>query len=311
MDFTRLNKPFFLKSKPRIVVSGATGWLGRSLVTLLVKNYGVKNSELLLMASKDTQIHIDKAVFPVYAMKIDSIEKFAPSVFFHLACVTKDNLKKISKDVFLEKNHRILEFATEVISLESIENVMITSSGAAVRFAKEQGSRDFDPYGFFKNFEENHFQKLVGSNLLTIRPWSLTGGLINKYSEYALSDMILQAEQTNSIVVRASNMVLRRYASADQFLQVALQLMGTENQLVLDSGGPLTDLVQLAHVVSRALDTNSRVLFNIDEELPYDDYFSKSYLYESLIQEMNMIPQTIEQQVIETIRGMKARRGSF
>ena len=240
-------------------------------------------------------------------MKIDLVKSFAPNVFFHLACVTQDKLRAISKEIFLEENYRIFEFAIDVISLKSIEFVMTTSSGAAVRFVRGSGSKDLDPYGFFKNFEENHYQNISDRNILIMGPWSLTGGHINKLSEYAISDMISQAEETKSIIVRAPNMVLRRYAGAEQFLQVAIAMMGIQDKLVLDSGGPLTDLVHLAHVVSRVLKTNSRIFFEVNDELQSDDYFSTSYLYESLLQEMNMIPMTIEQQVAETIRGMKKR----
>ena len=81
------------------------------------------------------------------------------------------------------------------------------------------------------------------------RVWSVSGPHVQHPSNYALSDFILQAQDTGRVLVSSPSRVIRSYASVDDVLALALaSLSGGSGQF--DTGGAVIEVGDLAHEVA-------------------------------------------------------------
>jgi nucleoside-diphosphate-sugar epimerase len=144
-------------------------------------------------------------------------------------------------------------------------------------------------------------------NLLISRIFNISGGNINKFETFAITQMIKSAIDHKYIKVFADHQVFRRYADIGQLTRLVLQLLKSDFNGVFDSGGPLIEMRELADRIKKVIDPSVKLEFTaINTKSTSDNYYSRSDQYEILLnQYLGEKPIEIEDQISNTFNYIK------
>lgn len=146
----------------RLVVTGASGWLGRTLVGMLHRS----EVDLFLVGSYSRHEDFFGTSLKVNEFNLEEIRKFAPTAIFDFGFVTREKETEFGLDRYLEVNNLLIERALKVFELPSVIFGLFTSSGAAAtpNFDESMMCED-NPYGFLKRKTEisssKHLESLI------------------------------------------------------------------------------------------------------------------------------------------------------
>lgn len=282
----------------RVVITGATGWLGRTLVSLLAQS----KIDLYLVGSRKRAFEFGDVVRLVNEFDIEQIRDFEPTALFDFAFVTREHCESLGIEKYVETNNSLINSALEIFRLPSVTHGLFTSSGAAVppHFDETLGI-EANPYGYLKRQTErlvDRATKILGKRSMVIRPWSLSGPLTAKLDAFAFSSFIHQSSK-GRIEVRSKFPVLRRYVSADDFLAVSISLLYSENNLEspFDSGGELISAVDLAVLIAGSCEAQVEVIAKVNPDLDADSYFSDNSSWQFYCQQLDYTPETLAEQI--------------
>jgi nucleoside-diphosphate-sugar epimerase len=275
-----------VKTKQRFVITGASGWLGRTLVLLLNE----AGHDLLLVGSHARTISVDGEKFPVAKFDLSLIEKFKPTVLIDFAFVTREHLDDISEVAYRKVNEGLINQALDIFALPSVKYAMYTSSGAAVYLKRRTEELALEA------------AERLDKKVVVIRPWSLSGTMVTKEYEFAFSSFIRQSFG-GEIHVKSPNPVSRRYVSAEDFLAVALAKLFSESGAfeVLDSGGELISLVQLAQKVADSQTHDVSVVSHQSSSEVKDNYYSNNEQWSRECEALGFYPETLIEQISRNI----------
>ena len=290
----------------KILVTGATGWLGKSSINfLLEKNFAIKNIVAAASANKTmdlgelTTIPVEDFLSLNPNAEIDGI--------IHLAFLTRDKVDSVTFEKYVKINNKITSKAVDLIKTVKPKWVVNVSSGAVFNSESKELEQNLEnnPYGFLKLIEEKELKMAahaVGANLVIGRLWGASGRFMQLNRAYALSDFIFQAYKENRIVINSNKTVLRRYVDSEVFMGVLIESALIGRDLVIDSGGPLVEIGELASAVGEA--------FKVEEILrpkifsaETDDYYPRGEQFSTFAREFNLPITDIRQQVANTITG--------
>lgn len=223
------------RSHWRILVTGASGWLGQATLELLSNTLGSRwhtrvsafGSQARTWSLRDGTIVSQRPLTELPALP------HSPSLLLHFAYLTREKASTMSADAYINTNRMLSRLAAEGGASVGVERVFVTSSGAVnAAMAKPD---DEDPnlfYGRLKLEDEALFKTFVQAaperRTFIARLFNLSGPYINKLNSYALASFIRQARQ-GRIQIHARHPVVRSYTSAANLLGVAMgQLLTTE-----------------------------------------------------------------------------------
>src|SRR2546423_346401 len=118
------------ESTDHIVVTGATGWLGRAFIEAIADAIGV--SRLHAFASVERVIELRDGI-KVFCEPISEITKLPIEhtyKIFHFAFLTKDKQSNMSLEHYVERNIAIRSYVSEALSVLKVSGLCVTSSGA-------------------------------------------------------------------------------------------------------------------------------------------------------------------------------------
>jgi nucleoside-diphosphate-sugar epimerase len=290
----------------KVLVTGATGWLGKSSINyLLEKNFAIKN--IIAAASSNKTMDLGELT----TIPVEDFFNLNPSSeidgIIHLAFLTRDKVDSLTFEKYVKVNSKITSKAIELIKTVKPKWVVNVSSGAVFdsRTKELEQNLENNPYGFLKLIEERELKitaHAVGANLVIGRLWGASGTFMPVNRAYALSDFIFQAYKENKIVVKSNKTVLRRYVDSEVFMGVLIESALIGRDLVIDSGGPLVEIGELASAIGEA--------FKVEEILrpkilstEIDDYYPRGEQFSTFASEFNLPITDILQQVAITIAG--------
>jgi nucleoside-diphosphate-sugar epimerase len=294
----------------RIIITGATGWLGREFISWYLQNVpNTEKSTLLCLASRDQRIKIGpETEIDVTAM--DSNLKFGDiEGVIHLGFVIRHRVQEFGIKRYIEINRLITDRALAIIGKVQPKWVINVSSGAIFdkkSYSYEKNILD-NPYGYLKREEEERLIELcnlINSNLVIGRLWGASGALMPVNPAYALSHFISSALQGKSIRIKSNHPVFRKYGDAGQFLGLLFKHAQSGATEILDSGGVLLELGELASIISSRID-NIPILRPEISNFMEDDYYPHSNRFYELSQDYDLDLLPIESQVEKTIQGHK------
>jgi UDP-glucuronate decarboxylase len=247
-----------LTAQDRIVVTGASGWLGRSLLHELEAALGERiHDQVLALGSTDREIRLGSGrPVRIHAWEHDLVADWRPTSVVHLAYLTRDHAADTNLAGYLESNLRLTALATRLMHLPGIRSFLAASSGAAVGIDWAQAISPAFAYGTLKRLDEDFFiaeGTRVGVPTVIARTWSVSGPYCTKPAMFAFSDFILQALGTGVIEVRATGDVWRRYVDAGQYLALCLREAILARPGVIESTGPQVELRDLAQRIADTL----------------------------------------------------------
>ena len=302
------------KNMPIFFVTGATGWLGRSVLHELQKLIPPDcfNDRVCAFGSKTGSVYStfyeydSKISIPIYSLSdISSFARNRKIYIVHSAFLTKDRLPACGYTSFVETNRWITNTICQAISSADQSRVVEISSGAAALSAERHEScldASVDPYGFLKLFEEQVLSEATVTQVFRI--YALTGRFIRDPLSFALGDFLMCTLKDSPIHVKAKGPVIRGYVSASDVARTALcWLMSHE-----DPCGPVS---AISHTVSlTALAAMISSMFKlppvVSEALiePPNSYSDSPSGFLGMMNSYGLKPITLADQIMDTARGL-------
>ena len=297
----------------KVLVTGATGWLGRETVARVLegKFEGITQSDLLLASSNGRDLELDSlGVYPTVALEnlnhresTNSLEGLA-----HLAFITKDKTTQYSFSEYVAKNIELISAACEIIERDKPKWVVVVSSGAIIDRATLEIENNVvrNPYGFCKRIEEAliaESARKVGANIVIGRLWGATGLYMPVKRAYAISDFIESAKESGAIRINSGGDVIRRYCDAGDFMEVLVRSAIQGHTTTLDSGGSIIEVGELAKLISARLGEIS--ISRSEVPTAVDDYYPRGSEFEELAKSVGVQLHGIDEQVLRTLKSHK------
>ena len=264
--------------KKKLLITGASGWLGKSLINQLSLNNSIF-SDVMLVGSIDRVIEIENDKFNQSMWNLGEISKFSPTHVFHLAALTRDKLEHMSSEMYFDEYKKLNNLLAETLNFDSVESAIIVSSGAAdlTKFPVNKA----DPYSLAKNNEETLAKAFISThkNINILRVYSVTGKFMNKIQKLAFSNLIYQAKYYKQLEVLAENLVFRQYLDAEELMLNALNLFNFEDSNTYNSGGIKIEIRDLAKLVAKYYNIpDERIFFKNSSGKKIDDYTNEKNL---------------------------------
>ena len=297
----------------KVLVTGATGWLGRETVARVIegKFEGITQSDLLLASSNGRDLELDSlGVYPTVALENLSHRESTNSIegLVHLAFITKDKTTQYSFSEYVAKNIELISAACEIIERDKPKWVVVVSSGAIIDRATLEIENNVvrNPYGFCKRIEEAliaESARKVGANIVIGRLWGGTGLYMPVKRAYAISDFIESAKESGAIRINSGGDVIRRYCDAGDFMEVLVRSAIQGDTATLDSGGSIIEVGELAKMISARMDDIS--ISRSEVPTAVDDYYPRGSEFEELAKSVGVQLHGIDEQVLRTLKSHK------
>ncbi|MCX6430089.1 MAG: NAD-dependent epimerase/dehydratase family protein, partial [Actinobacteria bacterium] len=166
--------------KKTLIVTGATGWLGRELLERLTSPVDQVSSDTTLISTRSKTLKLSSGREMLTQTYDEVTLPITVDGFVNLAFLTKEKVAKVGFDNFVLRNMELISRACRVIETSRPKWILSVSSGAVFRAGTTEFERDIrqNPYGFLKRVEElllaDAAQK-VGSTLIIGRLWGSSG----------------------------------------------------------------------------------------------------------------------------------------
>lgn len=288
-----------LDENDRVLITGATGWLGTELIARLADSR--PEIPLFAVASRHRSFNAGRHRLVALPWDEDAIAKWKPTFMVHLAYLTREKEAQMGSDEYILRNRSISSAAVRLMDLPSLRGAVVASSGAAVTLTGEA-------YGQLKAEDEARFAELGRQRALPIvvaRTWSVSGALCPKPEHFALYDLMRQAASADAIRIHAKREVWRRYVDAGEYLEVCVGAAAAGMSGIVDSAGPLVELGELADAIQAAFAADKPV-FRADPRGTADRYHTNSETMASLAKQLNIGISDLENQVLRSRHALGA-----
>lgn len=293
---TTIKIPGLLESD-RILVTGATGWLGREILARLTRRS--PQIPVLAVARRARAFSIGRDQRTCIEWDSAAVRDWRPTLVVHLAYLTREREAEVGTQSYEVRNRKLTHRALDLYTIDSVRGVVVASSGAAVALRHTT-------YGRLKAYDEGMFLAAGrDTKIPTViaRIWSVSGALCTKPQGFALYDLINQTLNGPVVQVRAPNEVWRRYVDAGEYLEVCLADAASGASEIIDSSGELIELKDLAHCIQSVLGVHRRI-----ERPPLlgtaDEYYSESSLMQLRAREFSLTISSLEQQISVSSRSL-------
>jgi nucleoside-diphosphate-sugar epimerase len=303
------------KNSSKVLITGATGWLGRETVARVLEGKidGISETDLVLASSNGRDLDLDSlGIFATSALTEFSDAKSTDVTggLVHLAFITKDKTAKYSFSEYVAKNIELISAACKIIEREKPKWVVVVSSGAIIDRATLEIENNVisNPYGFCKRIEEaliSESARKVGANIVIGRLWGGTGLYMPIKRAYAISDFIESAKEKNAIRINSGGDVIRRYCDAGDFMEVLVKAALEGHTTTIDSGGSIIEVGELAKLISSRM--GEIPISRSETPTPIDDYYPRGSKFEELAKLVGVQLHGMDEQVLRTLKSHKVQ----
>lgn len=246
------------ESNAMVLVTGASGWLGRALIEMLAACLGAAISErVVLCGSRAGTLALSNGeALPVQPLA-QALPSLAGREFYlcHFAFLTKDRVSQMSEREYVTASRVLSTAVADIAASPGAKGVLLASSGAVYDY-RSSSDRDgaANLYGMLKAEDEERFTRIAESSgipLVMPRIFNVSGPYINKYDAYALSSIILDVLNGRSVRLRAERPVYRSYMHVADIHELCLRMLMAGGGLsMFDTRGE--EALELGELAARA-----------------------------------------------------------
>jgi nucleoside-diphosphate-sugar epimerase len=286
----------FVKPDDRVLITGASGWFGRTS-TLIFHKLGIPT---YLTGSHSRTIEYLGHAFEIQKWNLREIERFQPTIVIDCAYLTREFAESVSLEEYVGINRELLNRMIEISKWPSVRKMISFSSGAAHPYfinAVTTGI-DEDPYGFLKHEAEQRLTSEIdpGNCKISIpRVWSVSGALVTKIQGFAFSDLIFQA-RSGKIVISSNREVFRRYCAIEEVIAIAMA-DSLDSNPIFDTGGESIEIRDLAKRVCSIIDPKATITQINPLNNERNNYQSSNSDWVTRCSELDFEPITIDEQI--------------
>ena len=289
----------------RVLVTGASGWLGRTALDLLAP-LGLPT---LAVASRARIIRVGDCEIECRAWEDREVAAFAPTVVLDCAFLTRDRVGDMPLGDYVAANRTLTERLVYATQLAGVRLALTISSGAAVYPHDALDRRvEHNPYGYLKREAEHRLAQAAaesGAVPVVARAWSISGAHVQKPQGYALGSMILAAA-SGAIRITARHPVFRRYVLAEELLALGIA-EGSVGPATIDSGGELVEMAELAARIAAVVRPDAVISRDEADPREPDNYHSDGQDWEMRCQRWDLASASLGRQIEITARGVVGR----
>lgn len=304
-----------LKPSARLAVTGATGWLGRTLVGMAIRaGLTSDNGRLRVYASRAGSMAVEGGAVPMNLEALGEAEPLTGEgwTVAHFAALGKERTAELSPTDFLAQSQALQRATIRLIAAADQPELIFASSGAVYGPGGTPPTLAEEPYGHVKGLHETSladWARANGARLAICRVFNVGGPCGNKLDLYALSSLIRAALAGGDIPIRARGAVFRSYVHVEELMAVLAHqaqdaLPGMTRPF--DSAGPeVVEIGDLARMVCGALGVDpARILRQLDPDAPVSRYVGDGADYQAAVRRLGLAPIGIEAIVSDTIASL-------
>jgi nucleoside-diphosphate-sugar epimerase len=290
----------WLEARDRLLITGATGWLGRELLARLHRNR--PDVEIKCIASSPRQFQLEGTSFQAEPWDAAAVALWRPTLAIHLAYLTREVQESIGLEDYELQNVRLSELALSLYRIPSLRGLVVASSGAAL--ADPDGL-----YGRLKALDEERFREAgqaAGIPTAIARIWSVSGAHCTKPDLFALYDLIRQVRVAPEVRITAQREVWRRYVDAGEYLEICLGAVASGAFATIDSGGDLVEIGELVQVIQTTLGVSQAVVRS-EIRYPANHYYATTAAMSDWAESLGVGVADIRQQILVSERAVMGR----
>jgi nucleoside-diphosphate-sugar epimerase len=289
----------------RVLVTGASGWLGRTALDLLAP-LGLPT---LAVASRARIIRVGDWKIECRVWEDREVAAFAPTVVLDCAFLTRDRVADLPLDEYVAANRTLTERLVYATQLAGVRLALTISSGAAVYpHDALNGPIEDNPYGYLKREAEQRLAQAAAESAavpVVVRAWSISGAHLQKPQGYALGSMIRDAD-AGAIRIMARHPVFRRYVLAEELLALGIA-EGSVGPATIDSGGELVEMAELAARIAAVVNPDAVITRDDVDPRDPDRYHSDGQDWQQRCRSWDFASMPLGRQIEITARGVLGR----
>jgi nucleoside-diphosphate-sugar epimerase len=291
-----------LEEGEKILITGASGWLGCETIELLAEVLGDQfPSKVVLAGSQSKLIKVNKTDYSIISINTINQESFNFGIILHLAFLSQDKVQQFGAEKYTKVNEEITNSILQMTLISGAKYVFVASSGAAAAHILEnQKHLEKKLYGELKLNAETRFLALTSAQVLIGRIWSISGNQIQEPIKYALGNFINQAIKNGTITLVGSPQSTRTYIDAKQMMTGYIIHLLTSKDKLLNSGGAPTDLSGLAKQVLLKYNPTGLLVPPEHLNLLPDHYVSPDNKMNEILNQYSVKILTLDEQIVKT-----------
>lgn len=258
-----------LNQYEKIVITGATGWLGHETAELLAETLGGDfTKRVRLVSSVPRKIHVlDQAIETIGWKEFKTIRSV--NMLIHFAYLNQDSAKILGLPQFIKTNKAITADVNSFLNSNAGCDVLAASSGAAAHYPNNLNSTNsMEVYAALK--KESEFVYLRNSkvaSVMNMRIWNVTGSGLDIDSPYAVSNFFKQALTARRIELTGNSASTRTFIDVKEMMMLFLLGLESGQRITLDSGGCKLTFFELATKISNKLNlTDTSIILSGESE---------------------------------------------
>lgn len=292
----------------QILITGATGWIGRTILNNLANNNLYENNNIIAFAKEEKEIIVqkrDKSNLIIPVKKLSDLSKYGyekkQNHIIHTAFLTQDKLKKISKKNFIEQNELIINNIKNFLAEFKTTKLLAFSSG----ITSYKSLSDSNPYRRLKIMEEKMIKTFCKSYFI-LRVYGLSGFYMRDHDSFAFGDFVKCALLNKRINIKSVNNKIRGYVSAQDLAELSLKWIQSKDSSHNKTINAVTEnisLIDLANKISQKYGLekpNHSINFKLKEE----NYSASNHEFLKILETYGLTPRNIDHQIEETFKGL-------
>jgi nucleoside-diphosphate-sugar epimerase len=291
---------------PKIAITGASGWLGRSAFMAIddLRDF-YPNLSVELFSHSNSSISLkDGRVLPVSSFA--SLPQSDFDILIPLAFLTREKYYSLGEVNYRIKNIEIMSVESEAIKRNPNSQVILISSGTVIR-PSEAHQRDisFKEYGNLKEIQADTYRELLTNNQFSLcYLFSCTSKDFIKTEGYAFMDLVEKALLRKDIHIKNPNSVMRKYVDLRELFTVMISSVLKGRNFEISSSGPLIEIGALAELMVQTLESDSKIYRNApDGKSMSDNYFSINESMNMLFEENGRSISGLPEQILNVASG--------
>jgi nucleoside-diphosphate-sugar epimerase len=297
----------------RVLITGASGWMGRATLEALEQALGPDfDSRVLAFGSRARPLAL-RSGRRIEVAELGALRELprAPSLLLHYAFLTKDRVAGLSAQEYFGASEALTQSVAQAMPRIGVERLLFPSSGAVYGQPMRQDysvleEPEKNPYGTQKLRDEQGFTRLCrehGVRLAIPRVFSLSGPFINKHEAYVLASIINRALEHAPVELRARRAVFRSYIGVRDLLDVAFGWLMAEpaEQVIFDTGGEIVEVGELARRILSVLDcTDLAISRPTPDGSPEDRMVGRDTGFNALAAAAGIVVAPLDRQIADT-----------
>jgi nucleoside-diphosphate-sugar epimerase len=292
----------------RILLTGASGWLGKATLAMLAEALGDDfERRVHCFGSERRDIDLGDGLV-VTQLPLTALTELpsAPSWMLHLAFLTKDRVAGMDEANYVAACRAISESVERALDKIGVTGLFVPSSGAAYRAGDMAASSAMRLYGSMKLADEILFARWAertGRTAVIARIFNVTGAYINKFDAYALASFIVDALHDRPIVIQATRPVMRSFVATRELIGLVFALLAADDGAITrfdTAGEAVLEMGALAEMIRAIIGSSGEVSRPPVNAGPADFYAGEKAGYQALIERFGIRSVALPNQIVET-----------